>query len=80
MSGQTLYAFEKENLLAPLGMKETAFDATDPAKRDRNAEPFSDDRSFGVDVSMNDPRQPQHWQSGGGAWCPLRRIMPASCK
>jgi CubicO group peptidase (beta-lactamase class C family) len=66
VSGKSLYEFEKDNLLAPLGMTDTAFDATDPSRRDRVAEPFSDDRSFGVDVSMNDPRQPQHWQSGGG--------------
>ena len=66
VSGQSLYDFEKDNLLAPLGMKDTAFSATDPDRRDRVAEPFTNERSFGVDVSMNDPRQPQRWQSGGG--------------
>ncbi len=66
VSGKSLYEFEKENLLDPLGMTDTAFDVTDPSKQARIAEPFQDDRSFGTDATMNDPRKPQHWQSGGG--------------
>jgi CubicO group peptidase (beta-lactamase class C family) len=66
VSGKSLYEFEKENLLGPLGMADTAFDVTDPSKQDRIVEPFQDDRSFGTDATMNDPRKPQHWQSGGG--------------
>ena len=66
VSGKSLYEFEKENLLDPLGMTDTAFDVTDPFKQGRIAEPFQDDRSFGTDATMNDPRKPQHWQSGGG--------------
>jgi CubicO group peptidase (beta-lactamase class C family) len=66
VSGKSLYQFEKENLLDPLGMTDTAFDVTDPFKQGRIAEPFQDDRSFGTDATMNDPRKPQHWQSGGG--------------
>ena len=66
VSGKSLYQFEKENLLDPLGMTDTAFDVTDPSKQDRIVEPFQDDRSFGTDATMNDPRKPQHWQSGGG--------------
>ena len=66
VSGKSLYEFERENLLGPLGMADTAFDVTDPSKQGRIAEPFQDDRSFGADATMNDPRKPQHWQSGGG--------------
>ena len=66
VSGKSLYQFERENLLDPLGMADTAFDVTDPSKQGRIAEPFPDDRSLGTDLTMNDPRKPQHWQSGGG--------------
>ena len=66
VSGQSLLAFEKQALLDPLGMGDTGFDATDAGRGARVAEPFPDDRTFGVGASMNDPRQPQRWQSGGG--------------
>src|SRR5215471_9670749 len=33
VSGQTLYQFERERLLGPLGMNETAYYVADPAKR-----------------------------------------------
>ena len=39
ISGKSLYEFEKERLLDPLGMKDTAFYVTDPKKHDRIAEP-----------------------------------------
>ena len=32
----------------------------------RVAEPFSDDRGFGVDATASDPRRPVRMQSGGG--------------
>ena len=66
VSGQTLYAFEKEHLLDPLGMADTAFGVPEPGKQGRIAEPFPGDRSFGVDASFNDPRKPDRFQSGGG--------------
>lgn len=66
VSGKTLYAFEKERILDPLGMADTSFYVADEAKQGRIAEPFADDRSFGVDTSMNDPRLPRKWESGGG--------------
>ena len=66
VSGQSLYQFEKENLLDPLGMTDTAFGVEDPAKQGRIAEPFADDRSFGVDAEFSDPRHPVRMQSGGG--------------
>ena len=39
-SGQSLYQFEKQNLLDPLGMTTTKFFLTDPAERARYAEPL----------------------------------------
>ena len=44
VSGQTLFQFEKERLLDPLGMTETVFYVTDEAKRPRIAEPMPNDR------------------------------------
>jgi CubicO group peptidase (beta-lactamase class C family) len=66
VSGQTLYQFEKERVLDPLGMKDTAFYVTDKSKQDRIVEPFPDDRSIGIDAVFNDPRVAQAWESGGG--------------
>ena len=66
ISGKSLYQFEKENLLDPLGMKDTAFYVTDDAKKSLVAEPFPNDRTIGNDAVMNDPRVPQKWESGGG--------------
>ena len=65
VSGQTLYQFEKQRLLDPLGMTETAFHLADPAKRDRVAEPLPQDR-FGAPVAgIDDPVRPRKWESGG---------------
>jgi CubicO group peptidase (beta-lactamase class C family) len=66
ISGQTLYQFEKDRLLDPLGMKDTSFYVTDTSKQDRVVEPFPDDRSIGIDAVFNDPRVAQAWESGGG--------------
>ena len=66
VSGKSLYAFEKERLLDPLGMKDTSFYVTDKAKQPRIAEPFPNDRTIGNDAVMNDPRVPMKWESGGG--------------
>src|SRR5713226_290543 len=44
ISGQSLFGFEKQRLLDPLGMSETAFYVADAAKRPRIAEPMPDDR------------------------------------
>ena len=41
VSGQTLFQFEKQRLLDPLGMTETAFYVADAAKRPRIAEPHA---------------------------------------
>lgn len=66
VSGTTLYEFERERVLGPLGMKDTAFYVTDRAKQERIVEPFPNDRTIGVDAEFNDPRVAQKWESGGG--------------
>jgi CubicO group peptidase (beta-lactamase class C family) len=60
-SGQSLYQFEKQNLLDPLGMTTTKFFLTDPAERERYARPLPKDRHVernSLDVTR--------WESGGG--------------
>ena len=66
VSGKSLYQFEKEQLLDPLGMTDTSFYVTDAAKQARIAEPFPNDRTIGVGAVFNDPRVAQKWESGGG--------------
>jgi CubicO group peptidase (beta-lactamase class C family) len=66
VSGKSLYQFEKERILDPLGMKDTSFYVTDKAKQSLVAEPFPNDRQIGNDAVMNDPRVSQKWESGGG--------------
>src|ERR1700716_1783339 len=63
--GQTLYQFEKQRLLDPLGMSETAFHVADQAKRPLIAEPVPDDRFVGVLAEISDPMMSRRWQSGG---------------
>jgi CubicO group peptidase (beta-lactamase class C family) len=65
-SGKSLYQFEKERILDPLGMKDTSFYVTDPAKQPLIAEPFPADRKIGNDAEVNDPRIRRKWESGGG--------------
>jgi CubicO group peptidase (beta-lactamase class C family) len=60
-SGQSLYQFEKTQLLDPLGMTMTKFFLTDPAERARYAQPLRIDRHVernSLDVTR--------WESGGG--------------
>ena len=66
ISGKSLLQTEQERVLGPLGMKDTAFYVTDPAKQSRIAEPFANDRVFGIQVEFNDPRVGGKWESGGG--------------
>jgi CubicO group peptidase (beta-lactamase class C family) len=61
VSGQSLYQFEKANLLDPLGMTTTKFFLTDPAERARYAQPLAKDRHVernSLDITR--------WESGGG--------------
>jgi CubicO group peptidase (beta-lactamase class C family) len=65
VSGQSLYQFEKERLLDPLGMTETAFYLADPSKRDHVAEPLPQDRFDRPVAGLDDPIRPRKWESGG---------------
>jgi len=63
ISGQSLFQFEKQRLLDPLGMTATTFKVADPAKWPLIAEPMPEDRL--PVVGIKDPRVPQRWESGG---------------
>src|SRR6185312_13434887 len=65
ISGKTLFQFEKERLLDPLGMTETAFYVADEAKRSRIAEPMPNDRLIGPTTPLSDPMLPRKAESGG---------------
>ena len=65
-SGQSLYQFEKQRILDPLGMTDTSFYVADARKHARVVEPFADDRNFGLHADFNDPRVAARWESGGG--------------
>jgi CubicO group peptidase (beta-lactamase class C family) len=65
-SGKSLLEFEKERLLDPLGMHETAFIVSDPAMRPRIAEPMPTDRAISPVTDVRDPLEPRRMQSGGG--------------
>jgi CubicO group peptidase (beta-lactamase class C family) len=53
-------------LLQPLEMKDTSFFVTEPARQARIAEPFAEDRTIGVGVTVFDPREAKKFESGGG--------------
>lgn len=65
ISGKTLLQFEKERLLDPLGMTETAFYVADPAKFPRIAEPMPEDRNISPTTEVRDITRPVTWESGG---------------
>jgi CubicO group peptidase (beta-lactamase class C family) len=65
VSGQTLFQFEKQRLLDPLGMTETAFYVVDAAQRPRIAEPMPDDRFARPVAGIRDSTVPRRWESGG---------------
>jgi CubicO group peptidase (beta-lactamase class C family) len=66
VSGQSLFAFEKQRLLDPLGMTETAFYVADATKRPLIAEPLPTEQ-FARQVAglISDPTIPRRWESGG---------------
>jgi CubicO group peptidase (beta-lactamase class C family) len=64
-SGKSLYEFEKERLLDPLGMTDTAF-TVDDSRRGRVAEPLPGDHTLSSVSGLGDPVKPRRWQSGGG--------------
>jgi CubicO group peptidase (beta-lactamase class C family) len=64
-SGQTLFQFEKQRLLDPLDMPDTAFFVADETKRPRIAQPLPSD-GFGRPIAgIKDPVLPRKWESGG---------------
>ena len=65
ISGKSLFQFEKERLLDPLGMTETAFYVADATKQPRIAEPMPEDRSVSPVAGIRDPLTPRRWESGG---------------
>jgi CubicO group peptidase (beta-lactamase class C family) len=65
VSGKSLFAFEKERLLDPLGMRDTAFHLADNAQRARVAEPLPEDRFTRPVAGLTDPILPRRWESGG---------------
>jgi CubicO group peptidase (beta-lactamase class C family) len=65
VSGKSLLEVEKEKLLDPLGMKDTAFFVTDPEKQKLLAQPMPNDSNFGVGRE-NDPTVLKKWQSASG--------------
>jgi CubicO group peptidase (beta-lactamase class C family) len=66
VSGKSLYEFQKQRIFDPLGMKETTYYVTEPARQPRVAEPFANDRKIGAGADMFDPRVARKWESGGG--------------
>jgi CubicO group peptidase (beta-lactamase class C family) len=65
ISQKSLLQFEKEKLLDPLGMPDTSFYVTDPAKLALLAEPLPADSDFRVGNDRN-ARRRMKWESGGG--------------
>jgi CubicO group peptidase (beta-lactamase class C family) len=65
VSGQSLYRFEKQRLLDPLGMNETVFFVADSSKRPRIAEPMPTDRAINSTTSLRDVMLPRRRESGG---------------
>jgi CubicO group peptidase (beta-lactamase class C family) len=65
VSGKSLLGIEKEKLLDPLGMKDTAFYVTDPAKKPLIAKPMPNDSDFRVGFTSY-ADVPMKWESGGG--------------
>ena len=65
ISGQSLLQFEKQRLLGPLGMSETAFYVADAAQRSRIAEPLPGGWFDRPVAGIKDPTLPRAWESGG---------------
>jgi CubicO group peptidase (beta-lactamase class C family) len=64
VTGETLYDFEKRNILDPLGMTSTKYVLTSPQERARMAEPLPTDRI--LLAAEQERRAHPEWQSGGG--------------
>jgi CubicO group peptidase (beta-lactamase class C family) len=64
-AGKPLIDIEREKLLDPLGMVDTGFFVTDPAKQKLMAQPVPNDSDFRVG-RINDPTVVKKWQSASG--------------
>src|SRR5712672_3103446 len=64
VSGQTLYQFEKQHILDPLGMTSTKFVLDSAAERARMAEPLPSDTI--LKLAETQRRAHPEWESGGG--------------
>jgi CubicO group peptidase (beta-lactamase class C family) len=64
VSGQSLFAFEKQRIFDPLRMSDTAYYVVDPAKKARIAQPLPHDGVIGNET-ISDPTVVRKWQSGG---------------
>ena len=64
-SAKPLFQLEKEKLLDPLGMKDTSFFITDPAKIKLMAQPMPNDSDFRVG-RVNDPTVVRKWEAASG--------------
>jgi CubicO group peptidase (beta-lactamase class C family) len=65
VSGKSLLQLEREKLLEPLGMKDTAFFVTDPEKQKLMAQPVPNDSDFRVGRE-NNPTVVKKWESASG--------------
>ena len=64
-SGKSLLRYEKESMFDPLGMPDTTFYVTDPAKQKLIAKPMPNDSDFRVGFESS-ADVPMKWESGGG--------------
>ena len=67
-SGKSLFQFEKQRLLDPLGMTETAFYVADQAKRPLIAEPMPNDRFISPIAGISDPMRRGAGNPAAPAW------------
>jgi CubicO group peptidase (beta-lactamase class C family) len=63
-SGKSLYQFEKENILDPLGMSDTGF-SVPSSKQNLIAEPLPTDNKVVGTSPVSNPRLPATWEAGG---------------
>src|SRR5258708_2693425 len=63
-SGKSLYQFEKENILDPLGMSDTGF-SVPSSKQNLIAEPLPTDNKVVGTAPISNPRLPATWEAGG---------------
>lgn len=66
VGGMPLSQFLKTRILDPLGMKDSSFYLSEPARQARLAEPLPDDRVIGINVQMSNPRLVRRAESAGG--------------